>query len=941
MLKSKKSKNNYLLLGIILLLIIPIALGISVKEKSSLLEVKDKEGKSISEIGLAIKGKNFNWDVEDEKWNWVTRQETRKIQVCIDWNKNGECIEEEIREGIDKYWIGTAKGKDIVAVQELKQRAFSNEYKLTYEITNVQKKAIDDLQVFFYFKGNNVDWVKSGKTKVAENKTLSKQDNNVLTVSPRIKFGGKYYFDAHDLTQNGFTFKGFYKEINDSISIDSEELVGLWFDYDDRSLKPREKVTIDPAIGDFNFNYMREFSFIWRAKNCTLTSDGNEFSANLANETDFNYFGENYNLNDCLYFGIERPNFKEDYDTGDGFGKFRDIQLSVGSNLLTPDTIIQLEITNSKNTESWIYVSDVNQYFSNTGMQTIPLHPNQLGYTDWRMRDLAKINNKQGWFARVRIVNETTAFGAPANVQNKVFGGSNIYLISSTTEIDPFEELWEDSNANGYGVINKIGSDQAGHAYELGAYIVLGDKYGTKSNFSLNRVSTRSKNDMSFFIRNANFTAIDSDFDIEMTDSVGGNPFQVSLVDGDSSINLTRTRWRQDGSRPSFYGEWINEDFLFVRFWRDFEWDMSKHELKDFLITIPNLFINLFGSSSFSDGKLKTTNQVRVVYADLTLENVEMLSLKTSNNIAFILQGGGKIKLKNCTTSDYGRIYFQTTASEFLDQKSFDITVLDGDGIALQGATVQLLDKNETLVIDETTDASGTIARQWVNYKTYSTAGNGVATTHSPHILKVYKEGDYNVVQIDNIDFNKAIDWTIMLGTSATAEEANLIMKIVGATEYARGETARVVSITKNKAGAFLLDNQVDCNISIFNPSNIWVSGGEMTYLSQGTLYYNYQFTQSDERGVWISSVDCNSNATDNNVAYDAHAFHLSPWIGVLLGETDENVAMYVDPEEQLQPTTILSILDSEYSIIGLIIGVALIIIWWVKFRNRGNGYGF
>lgn len=94
-------------------------------------------------------------------------------------------------------------------------------------------------------------------------------------------------------------------------------------------------------------------------------------------------------------------------------------------------------------------------------------------------------------------------------------------------------------------------------------------------------------------------------------------------------------------------------------------------------------------------------------------------------------------------------------------QYEFDLKVQDKDENAIPGAAVKIWDKDNNLIVDTTTNASGVIATQTLNYGYYSQAGGNTPTMQTPHTIQISKPG-YETYEKKWI-IDKKTDWTIAL----------------------------------------------------------------------------------------------------------------------------------------------------------------------------------
>lgn len=96
-------------------------------------------------------------------------------------------------------------------------------------------------------------------------------------------------------------------------------------------------------------------------------------------------------------------------------------------------------------------------------------------------------------------------------------------------------------------------------------------------------------------------------------------------------------------------------------------------------------------------------------------------------------------------------------------QYKFDLKVQDKDENDISGAAVKIWDKDNNLVVDATTNASGIIATQTLNYGYYNRAGGDTSIMQTPHTIQISKAGYETYKKKWTLD--KKTDWAIALHT--------------------------------------------------------------------------------------------------------------------------------------------------------------------------------
>lgn len=112
--------------------------------------------------------------------------------------------------------------------------------------------------------------------------------------------------------------------------------------------------------------------------------------------------------------------------------------------------------------------------------------------------------------------------------------------------------------------------------------------------------------------------------------------------------------------------------------------------------------------------------------------------------------------------------------SDLIAKYSFDLKVIDKDENPINTATVKMWDKDSNLVVDTTTNVSGVITTQELNYGRWALVGAvTVLTLQTPHLIRIEKAG-YTTYEAD-FTLEEKIDWTIALKTIAINIDSEVI----------------------------------------------------------------------------------------------------------------------------------------------------------------------
>lgn len=197
--------------------------------------------------------------------------------------------------------------------------------------------------------------------------------------------------------------------------------------------------------------------------------------------------------------------------------------------------------------------------------------------------------------------------------------------------------------------------------------------------------------------------------------------------------------------------------------------DTSNCDIKDVVVkndyTAANGFLTLVGGTL---DDIKIYSPPIAIYLGTSAPSATFKNL-TCGDIATY-----DIQVINHSTSHYFiNTVFQSTSwrlnqSSFTGavyrQYEFDLKVIDKDNAAINGATVKIWDKDSSLIVDTTTNASGVIATQTITRGTYAQATGNTLQEKSPHLIKIEKAG-YTTYEAD-FTLEDKTDWTIALQTS-------------------------------------------------------------------------------------------------------------------------------------------------------------------------------
>jgi len=149
------------------------------------------------------------------------------------------------------------------------------------------------------------------------------------------------------------------------------------------------------------------------------------------------------------------------------------------------------------------------------------------------------------------------------------------------------------------------------------------------------------------------------------------------------------------------------------------------------------------------------------LYQLVGTQNTRGKGLYCVGSVVFAINASGYLELVD---SQYGS-FMKTgdcTGFRIYDKISYNINVVDAGGNALNGATVKMYDKDNTLLFTETTDANGNIAEQEITRELVSLVVLVVTTDpKSPFKIVVSKAGYKTYEEYVSYDESEAVKKTI------------------------------------------------------------------------------------------------------------------------------------------------------------------------------------
>lgn len=121
----------------------------------------------------------------------------------------------------------------------------------------------------------------------------------------------------------------------------------------------------------------------------------------------------------------------------------------------------------------------------------------------------------------------------------------------------------------------------------------------------------------------------------------------------------------------------------------------------------------------------------------------------------------GELTVQDPVDPISGTLYIGNAAGTIIENYTCNIQILDGDGTAIQSATVLCEDKDDTQIFSVSTDASGDITEQIITYRDWATTSE-TETAHSPHKFTISKAG-YKTLVMEAVTVDAPIVWHLEL----------------------------------------------------------------------------------------------------------------------------------------------------------------------------------
>jgi len=505
------------------------------------------------------------------------------------------------------------------------------------------------------------------------------------------------------------------------------------------------------------YNTPEDLNYIFR-------DEGGVFSGNLAGNIAFDYFRDNCQADDALYFG-KNP-------------RFDDIHLYVGTAFVANSVTFAWEYWNGS---AWaaLSVADGTDGFTSLGAGTVAFVPPD----DWRE---TTVNGTQSMWVRCRIDSVSNPTEGGANSTQKAQAGNNRIQVVDYPKAAPctLEDLYQASETNGWNVVLK-----QSRQYLFRARVLLG-------NGSTETWLADEDKALEFVYLGLPWTSVTL---IEIWPNAGLRLGRA--LDSDNKIGSHGCQLNMgptvDKSIRTFDGQAKFYGCSFAAADINSQLKGNNHTLWNCQFHGPEVGCYSLEQSDlahvlFADGA--TFDETK---PDSTLEDITSYR---SGGFAFFTYNGGNVirnwkalgnldhliylyydqdpvTLVDCESTIW-KVRRQFSQQPVYRKYTFNLTVRQPDGSPLEGAQVFITDKNGDPIPGSpfTTDSNGRIPAQEITHAVYEYAegepDNTREVLYSPYTLKI-SHGDYATYQDQNLVLDTAKEMEIALNEVVIQQALN------------------------------------------------------------------------------------------------------------------------------------------------------------------------
>lgn len=337
-------------------------------------------------------------------------------------------------------------------------------------------------------------------------------------------------------------------------------------------------------------------------------------------------------------------------------------------------------------------------------------------------------------FIEVNVTYTTSEEGSPViggqQGNGTVKGGKDYYMIHSTVEVNPLEQLYTDSEDHAYDIIGKISSEN-GDSYTTKINVIVGDSSTTQSVFELDNTITRPFGYHNIFFQNTNITGTETRIDFYWN-SNRGTLFDADITDANTYLNLDWSSIYERGvERPNIKGIWDTNYLTYYREGRDnysagYIDIYAKWNSENLIADLGESW-SFYTSANFTSGSIDiTTINLFANNIILTLDNVHLIGFADT----FVNNVGAIAYVRDCRIDNWETFegVDRNIYSFNYYQRGIYFDINDKNSDYLSGVNCSVYDKNSNLISYLITNATGLTNVTYVSIRSENSSGGGSYT---------------------------------------------------------------------------------------------------------------------------------------------------------------------------------------------------------------------
>ena len=356
--------------------------------------------------------------------------------------------------------------------------------------------------------------------------------------------------------------------------------------------------------------------------------------------------------------------------------------------------------------------------------------------------------------------------------------GVNRIIVTGYSEDSPcsFEDIYQADVNGGWGVVNKQGNNQ----YEFRCKLQIGDGttetwlIDTKKAISFTLIdnfidiknyghlrcgeviseSKRTSKDGCYFYSSAPATK-----KLIYVETYGTLELYSSLINSKAYLQICSSEinkiWNSIITGPYCSGYPIPQVNIYNVLWSSAHYGIQISPINASDVTIANCYYSMY---------------LKAIHSNYYISNFKMID-ETYSFRTYNFKGNLYAIDTDCKWTFY---WGYGSSGKVYRQYSLNLKVTDEDGNPIPNASVKIWDKNNNLVVNETTDVNGQIPEQILNYGYYDQAHGNIPVMHTPHVLQLSKPGfrSYKL----RFTAGSPITWTIKLSHLSVCVDQEVMM---------------------------------------------------------------------------------------------------------------------------------------------------------------------